>query len=196
MDFAADTDLAGLKLVNGGKAADQAGKLTGWSVVEVGSQKIGVIAASSPIFANITSTGGLQFKPALSGAEVDITGLAAEIQRGVDEITAAGINKVVLLAHMQTLSVEKALAAKLKNVDIIVAGGSNTLLSDANDVLRTADKSAGEYPYQTQDAAGQPTVVVNVDADYKYLGRFNNKDEAAAAYLDAAVSTHGEFGRA
>ena len=30
----------------------------------------------------------------------------------------------------------------------------------------------------------------------KYLGRFNNKDEAAAAYLDAAVSTHGEFGRA
>ena len=172
VDFAADTDLAGLKLVNGGKAADQAGKLTGWSVVEVGSQKIGVIAASSPIFANITSTGGLQFKPALSGAEVDITGLAAEIQRGVDEITAAGINKVVLLAHMQTLSVEKALAAKLKNVDIIVAGGSNTLLSDANDVLRTADKSAGEYPYQTQDAAGQPTVVVNVDADYKYLGRF------------------------
>jgi len=53
-----------------------------------------------------------------------------------------------------------------------VAGGSNTLLADANDFLRKGDKSAGVYPYQTKDAAGQPTVVVNVDADYKYLGRF------------------------
>jgi hypothetical protein len=70
------------------------------------------------------------------------------------------------------LAIEKDLAQRLKNVDIIVAGGSNTLLSDANDVLRTGDKSAGDYPYQTKDAAGQPTVVVNVDADYKYLGRF------------------------
>ncbi len=172
VDFSADSEVAGLKLANGGNAAEQAGKLTGWTVVHVGSQKIGVIAASSPVFANITSPGGLVFKPAMASGEVDVNGLAAEIQRGVDEITAAGINKVVLLAHMQSLTIEKALASRLKNVDIIVAGGSNTLLSDANDVLRAGDKSAGDYPYQTQDAAGQPTVVVNVDADYKYLGRF------------------------
>jgi 2',3'-cyclic-nucleotide 2'-phosphodiesterase (5'-nucleotidase family) len=110
--------------------------------------------------------------PVLTSSEVDVAGLASAIQKGVDEMTAAGINKVVLLAHMQTLAIEKALAQRLKNVDIIVAGGSNTLLSDANDVLRTGDKSAGDYPYETKDAAGQPTVVVNVDADYKYLGRF------------------------
>jgi 2',3'-cyclic-nucleotide 2'-phosphodiesterase (5'-nucleotidase family) len=140
--------------------------------VDVGGQKIGVIGASSPVFANITSPGKLQFMPALTSSEVDVTGLASVIQKGVDEMTAAGINKVVLLAHMQTLAIEKALAQRLKNVDIIVAGGSNTLLSDANDVLRTGDKSAGDYPYETKDAAGQPTVVVNVDADYKYLGRF------------------------
>ena len=172
VDFAADSDVASLKLANGGKAQEQSGKLTGWTIVEVGSQKIGVIGASSPVFANITTPGKLQFGPTLTSSEVDVAGLAAVIQQGVDEMTAAGINKVVLLAHMQSLSVEKALASRLKNVDIIVAGGSNTLLSDANDVLRTGDKSAGEYPYQTQDAAGQPTVVVNVDADYKYLGRF------------------------
>jgi hypothetical protein len=33
--------------------------------------------------------------------------LASVIQKGVDEMTAAGINKVVLLAHMQTLAIEK-----------------------------------------------------------------------------------------
>jgi 2',3'-cyclic-nucleotide 2'-phosphodiesterase (5'-nucleotidase family) len=140
--------------------------------VDVGGQKIGVIGAGSPVFANITSPGNLQFTPVLTSSEVNVAGLAAVIQKGVDEMTAAGINKIVLLAHMQSLSIEKALATRLKNVDIIVAGGSNTLLADANDVLRTGDKSAGDYPYQTKDAAGQPMVVVNVDADYKYLGRF------------------------
>jgi 5'-nucleotidase/UDP-sugar diphosphatase len=172
VDFAADSDVASLRIANGGKATDQSGKLTGWTVVDVGGQKIGVIGASSPVLANITSPGKLQFMPALTSSEVDVTGLASAIQKGVDEMSAAGINKVVLLAHMQTLAIEKALAQRLKNVDIIVAGGSNTLLSDANDLLRTGDKSAGDYPYETKDAAGQPTVMVNVDADYKYLGRF------------------------
>jgi 2',3'-cyclic-nucleotide 2'-phosphodiesterase (5'-nucleotidase family) len=172
VDFAADSETNSLKLANGGQAKDQAGKLSGWSVVDVGGQKVGVIAAGSPVFANITNPGGLKFAPVLNGSEVDVSALAAVIQKGVDEMTAAGINKVVLLAHMQSLAVEKALATRLKNVDIIVAGGSNTLLSDANDVLRAGDKSAGDYPFLTRDAAGQPTVVVNVDGDYKYLGRF------------------------
>lgn len=172
VDFAADPDVASLKVPNGGKAQEQPGKLSGWSVVEVGGQNVGVMGAGSPAFANITSPGKLQFKPALTRSEVDVAGLAAVIQMGVDEMTAAGIDKIVLLAHMQSLSLEKALAKRLKNVDIIVAGGSNTLLADANDVLRRGDKSAGDYPYQTKDAAGRPTVVVTVDADYKYLGRF------------------------
>ncbi len=171
-DFSQDSNTSGIRVANGGNAADQSAKLSGWSKVTVGSQTIGVIGASSPVFATITSPGGLTFAPALTSSEPDVTGLAAEIQRGVDEMTAAGIDKIVLLAHMQTLATEKALAAKLRNVDIIVAGGSNTLLSDSNDSLRTGDKSAGDYPFLTQDAAGQPTVVVNVDADYKYLGRF------------------------
>ena len=171
-DFSTDTNTTGIRVANGGNTAEQSGKVSGWSKVTVGSQTIGIIGASSPVFANITSPGGLTFTPALTSTEPDITLLAAKIQTGVDEMTAAGIDKIVLLAHMQTLATEKALAAKLRNVDIIVAGGSNTLLADSNDVLRTGDKSAGDYPFLTQDAGGQPTVVVNVDADYKYLGRF------------------------
>ena len=171
-DFSTDTNTTGIRVANGGNTAEQSGKVSGWSKVTVGSQTIGIIGASSPVFANITSPGGLTFTPALTSTEPDITLLAAKIQTGVDEMTAAGIDKIVLLAHMQTLATEKALAAKLRNVDIIVAGGSNTLLADSNDALRTGDKSAGDYPFLTQDAGGQPTVVVNVDADYKYLGRF------------------------
>lgn len=172
VDFSLDSNTRSLAVANGGSASDQKGKLSGWSTVKVGNETIGLIGAGSPVFKNITTTDGLDFKPTIASSNVDIDGLAAVLQRGVDEMSAAGINKVVLLAHMQTLDTEKALARKLRNVDIIVAGGSNTLLADSNDTLRTGDTAAGSYPYQTTDAAGQPVVVVNVDADYKYLGRF------------------------
>lgn len=173
VDFTKDSNTNGSKVNNGLDAAGlTGGKLAGWSKIVVGSETIGVIGASSPVFKNITTTGGLEFTPTLTGTEPNIDMLAASIQKGVDEMTAQGINKVVLLAHMQTISTEKALATKLKNVDIIVAGGSNTLLSDETDTVRTGDTSAGAYPFETSSASGAPVVVINVDADYKYLGRF------------------------
>ena len=173
VDFTKDSNTTGSKVNNGLDAATlTGGKLAGWTKIVVGTETIGVIGASSPVFKNITSPGSLEFTPTLTGSEPNVDALAAEIQKGVDEMTAAGINKVVLLAHMQTIAIEKALATKLKDVDIIVAGGSNTLLSDETDSLRTGDTSAGAYPFQAKSASGAPVVVVNVDADYKYLGRF------------------------
>lgn len=171
-DFKADRNTAPLVTANGQDVSAQRGKVAGWARVTVGGQVIGLIGASSPVFRNITSSGDLVFDPPLRGAQVDVDGLAARIQAGVDEMTAAGIDKIVLLAHMQQISVEKALAQKLRGVDIIVAGGSNTLQADANDRLRPGTTAAEAYPHQTRSASGEPVVVVNVDADYQYLGRF------------------------
>ena len=171
-DFSRDSNTASIVGTDGAAADELKAKVAGWTRVQVGNQIIGVIGASSPVFKNITSTGGLVIEPALSAAgEVDVDALAARLQLGVDEMTAAGINKIVMLAHMQSIAIEKALATKLKNVDIIVAGGSNTRLADADDKLRSGDTSAGDYPFLANDASGKPVVVVNVDADYKYLGR-------------------------
>ena len=172
VDFSQDTNTNALRVANGGIAANQKGKVSGWSTVTYGTETIGLIGAGSPVFKNITTVDGLDFKPTITGSLVDVDGLAAAIQLGVDEMTAVGINKIVLLAHMQTLDTEKALASKLRNVDIIVAGGSNTRLTDSNDSLRVGDTSQGTYPFVASSASGQPVVVVNVDADYKYLGRF------------------------
>jgi 5'-nucleotidase/UDP-sugar diphosphatase len=189
VDFNADTNTRALAVANGGDAATQSGRLSGWSRVSLSGQTIGLIGAGSPVFRNITTTDGLDFRPSLNGSSVDIDALAAEIQRGVDEMTAAGINKIVLLAHMQTLDTERALATRLRNVDIIVAGGSNTLLADSNDTLRTGDVAAGPYPFQATSASGQPVVVVNVDADYKYLGRFMAPFNAQGVLLPARFDT-------
>ncbi len=49
-------------------------------------------------------------------------------------------------------------------------------MGDSNDQLFSndlvMDKAYAEhYPYETNDADGNLVIVVNVDADYKYLGR-------------------------
>ncbi|KYC43932.1 bifunctional metallophosphatase/5'-nucleotidase [Scytonema hofmannii PCC 7110] len=132
-------------------------------------QKIGIVGATTPTLPNISSPGRIGVSPA---NPTDYAALAAEIQTSVDALKNTGINKIVLLAHMQQLNIERdELAPRLRDVDVIIAGGSNTLLSDANDPLRAGDTSRGEYPILKTSASGQPVLVVNTDGNYKYVGR-------------------------
>jgi len=172
VNFQPESTLAARATASGALASTLANRVSGWSRVTYGTDTVGVIGASSPIFTTIATTGNLGFTPnQIGGGNFDINALAANLQLGINEMRAAGINKIVLLAHMQTLSVERQLATLLDGVDIIVAGGSNTLLSDDTDVLRTGDTAAGIYPIIVNSKSGEPVAIVNVDADYKYLGR-------------------------
>ena len=95
------------------------GSLAGSAVVSVGDERIGVVGATTPHLARITSVGGITVEPT-GGDATDA--LAAVIQRAVDELLGQGIDKVILLAHMQQIAVEEALAGLLSGVDVIVAG--------------------------------------------------------------------------
>lgn len=174
LDFSADPNLSGLVVPDGG--APVAGSISGSVVFEVNGEKIGVVSATTPTLRTISSPGAVTVLPTPFGgtpSAAELDALAAQIQADVDALLAANptLNKVVLLAHMQQISIEKALVSRLKNVDIIVAGGSNTRLLDSNDRLRAGDTNQGEYPFFTTDAEGKPTAVVNTDGNYKYLGR-------------------------
>ncbi|MDH4395180.1 MAG: bifunctional metallophosphatase/5'-nucleotidase [Limnobacter sp.] len=195
-DFSKDSNLNGALngnatpiKANGAKASDVRGGLTGWVTAEVAGQTIGIIGASSPTFPSITSTGGITFEGGAAGGAVDIDALAASIQRGVDQMTAAGINKIVLLAHMQQIRVEEQLAERLRNVDIIVAGGSNARLGNTR--LRPGEASQGQYPKLFQSPTNM-VALVNVDGDYKYLGRliapFDADGKLVASGIDRTVS--------
>jgi 2',3'-cyclic-nucleotide 2'-phosphodiesterase (5'-nucleotidase family) len=146
------------------------GKIAKYTVVAVGGQTIGIVGATTPTLPAITTLGGVTVRP--TGADAaNIDALAAEIQPSVDALVARGVNKIVLLAHMQQLRVEQELAPKLRDVDVIVAGGSNSGLYDATDYIRQGDTNRGTYPQLYTSAKGEPVLLVNVDADYKYLGR-------------------------
>ncbi|WP_256860749.1 bifunctional metallophosphatase/5'-nucleotidase [Cylindrospermopsis raciborskii] len=132
-------------------------------------QRIGIVGATTPTLANISSSGSTIVKPA---TPIDYDALAAEIQASVDILKTQGINKTILLAHMQQLTIERdELAKRLRDVDLIIAGGSHTIMSDTNDALRTGDSSKGDYPLVKTGADGKPILVVNTGANYKYVGR-------------------------
>lgn len=167
MVFADDANTADLVTADGQAAEDVPNRLTSSVIIQVDGERIGIVGATTPTNEEITSTGDITVLPANDST----TELAALIQEKVDDLTASGINKVIVLAHMQTITVEQQLATLLKDVDIIVAGGSNTLLADDNDRLWAGDSAAGRYPQIFKSADGKDVALVNVDGDYKYLGR-------------------------
>ncbi|PZU97420.1 MAG: bifunctional metallophosphatase/5'-nucleotidase [Pseudanabaena sp.] len=132
-------------------------------------QKIGIVGATTPTLPTISSSGATIVTP---GNPNDFAALAAEIQKTVDLLTAQGINKIVLLSHFQQFAIEsEQVAPRLKDVDIVIGGGSNTRLLDDNDVLRAGDTDQGDYPTLRVGTDGKPILVVNTDGNYKYVGR-------------------------
>lgn len=190
IDFSADPDLAPLVGAAGQAASAIPNRIAASAVVSVGGEAIGVVGATTPTLAAITSTGGnLVIAPA---DPADRTALAAAIQAAVDALTDTGIDKVILLAHMQQIAVEKDLAPLLRDVDIIVAGGSNTYLADATDRGREGQQPADTYPLTFTSASGEPVLLVNTDGDYRYLGRlvvdFDERGVVLPASVDPQIS--------
>ncbi len=170
LDFSTEPNLSDRIIANGQKTSTiRPGQVAGTTVITVSGERIGIVAATTPLLPLISASDQITVFPT-NATDYDV--LAARIQAAVDELTATGINKVILLAHMQQLTIERdELAPRLRDVDIIVAGGSHTLLSDATDHLRVGDISGGPYPILKTNRNGNPIAIVNTDANYKYVGR-------------------------
>ncbi|MCG8454550.1 MAG: bifunctional metallophosphatase/5'-nucleotidase [Spirochaetales bacterium] len=184
LDWSTDREMEAKMGENGANVDALAGKVASYATVEVNGETIGLVGASTPLLDTITSTGSLAVLP----ADRSVESLAAIIQESVDALEAQGVNKIVLLAHMQQIQVEMQLAEMLTGVDIIVAGGSNTRMGDSDDTLFDGDDAfAMSYPYETADADNKPILVVNVDGDYKYLGRLVIPFDAEGYIIRSAI---------
>ena len=198
LGFDTDPNLAPLEVEGGQDTATLQNVVTSSTVSDVNGEMIGIVGATVPTIDSISSAGsdlGIfpeNFDSNPTDAQLDA--LAAVLQEEVDALLAAneGLNKVILLSHMQQISIEQALAERLENVDIIVAGGSNTRLFDDNDRIRDGDSDQGQYPIFVDNANGSQTAVVNTDANYSYVGRlvidFDENGEIIADSYDEDVS--------
>lgn len=189
LDFTHDRNLAPLVGPDGAEHRTLKNKIAASTVVLVAGEKIGIVGATTPTLKHISAAGDVTISPPDSN---DLAALAAKIQTAVDRLSGQGVNKIILLAHMQQLAIERQLAGLLREVDIIVAGGSNTILADNNDHLLPGDSATDTYPLTYPSASHHPVLIVNTDGDYTYLGRlvvaFDQQGVIDTEALDDAVN--------
>ncbi|MDO8860558.1 5'-nucleotidase C-terminal domain-containing protein [Haliea sp. E1-2-M8] len=92
----------------------------------------------------------------------------ATAQQHIDELTGAGINKIILLTHVG-LARDLALARQLSGVDVIVGGDSHSLLGGAG-LTAFGLRPVAPYPSRTTNALGQPVCVVQAWEYARLLG--------------------------
>jgi len=167
LDFSA-SNLADFVVPDAQEASTIPNSIAKSAVITEGGETFGVVGVTTPLLPSISSPGDVVVSP--SNPE-DMEALAAIVQPLVDDLSAQGVTKVIVLAHMQQLNYELTLATLLRDVDVIIGGGSDTLLADDNDRLRVGDTRAGTYPLLRASATGQPVAVVNTSREYRYVGR-------------------------
>ena len=151
-----------------GTGADKIAKSV---VITENGEKIAFIGATTQLEPLLTTLGNVTLDGFTGRDEIAL--LAQQINAEVDRVLAAnpGLNKVIVGTHLQQLSNEQALAPLLRNVDVLIGGGSHTLLSDSNDRLLPGDVSGGAYPQFFTNASGQTLALVNTASEYSYVGR-------------------------
>lgn len=166
-------------------------KIAPATIIERGGEKIGVVGATTPVLAQISSPGATTAKGPGAGTD-DMAALAAILQPVIDRLAAQGVDKIIVAAHLQQIALEKELVTRLRSVDVVIAGGSNTLLADATDALRPGDAAMDSYPVVTRNADGDVALVVNTAGDYSYVGRlvvgFDAEGKIVADSIDPEVS--------
>ena len=151
--------------------------------------KIGVVGATTPLLASISSPGDVEI---IGSGTNDLSELAGILQPEIDKLKNQGINKIVLTSHLQQITLEQQLVPLLSGVDVVIAGGSDTLLADETDVLRAGDTAADTYPIIIDNADGDPTAIVSTAGEYSYVGRlvvdFDNNGVIIPESIDPALS--------
>ena len=160
LDFSNEPNL--LALVESGRIAPR-------TVVEVDGEQIGVIGLTTELLANISSP-----------RNVVIDDMIQQIaQAQVDELLAEGVNKIILISHLQSIQNELDLAANLTGVDVIIAGGGDELLVNDPSKAIPGITPFGEYPLVQQDASGKDVYIVTTPGEYRYVGNLTvNFDDA------------------
>ena len=87
------------------------GRIAKSVVVSVNGVKIGIIGVTTPMLASLSSPRRVTV----------IADVAGKVQAEVDRLEASGVNKIVLLSHLQDIDGEIALVGEIHGVDVVVA---------------------------------------------------------------------------
>ncbi len=130
-----------------------------------GDQVIGVIGLTTPELNIVSNPGNVEV----------LTEVAEVVAEEVATLKEKGVNKIILLSHLQSIDEEIALVARLKDIDIVIAGGGDEFLTnnpseDAIAGIVDAEDAIGPYPLEVKDADGESVYLVTAPGSYNYLG--------------------------
>ena len=178
--LSANLDFAGEPAL---RAHAAAGRIAKSVVVARGAERYGIVAATTETLPTVSSP-----------RNVVVGAVLAAVQQEVDRLKAQGVNRIILSSHLQGVSSELALIARLRDVDIVIAGGGDEYLinpgtggdrySDtldgSNDTPDNGfERRFGAYPLVAKDADGRSVPVVTTVGEYRYLGRLDAEFDAA-----------------
>ena len=176
MDFSANADLSSMAVKSGPILRSMhSGKKVGQSYIHKDFKTgaiFGVVSAVTPLLRTISSPGTAKVMT------IDIPATAALINKQVEALEKQGINKIILVSHLQGVAYDKEIVALLKNVDVAVAGGGDDLLTSPDvaesiQLIPGEGKPVGKYPEMVKDANGVDVPLITSKGNYNYLGRFD-----------------------
>jgi 2',3'-cyclic-nucleotide 2'-phosphodiesterase (5'-nucleotidase family)/endonuclease/exonuclease/phosphatase family metal-dependent hydrolase len=190
LDYSRATLPNGLTVVaNGG--APLPNTLTGSVVKDFNGEKVGIIGIVTPYLKSIADTGAIQVTTrdangnvitGTTSVDVQVDSIIRNITPEVQALSNAGINKIVLMTHLQESRIEIALAEEMAalglGVDLLFGGGSHQQMSSSTGVppLREDETQQNNgqllQPFPQVYGGGDNRVIyVNSAANYRYLNQ-------------------------
>lgn len=132
-------------------------------------ETIGVVGATTPLLRSISSPRNVEV----------LQNVSELVQQQIDELQNMGIDKIILISHLQSVLEDIDLVSELKGVDVVIAGGGDECLADPGDLLVPGDcedndgnfDPFGPYPFMATDSEGKDIPLVTTMGNYKYVGR-------------------------
>ncbi|MFM6410105.1 MAG: 5'-nucleotidase C-terminal domain-containing protein, partial [Microcystis sp.] len=190
LDYSRATLPNGLAVVaNGG--APLPNTLTGSVVKDFNGEKVGIIGIVTPYLKSIADTGAIEVMTrdsngnvitGTTSVDVQVDSIIRNITPEVQALSNAGINKIILMTHLQESRIEIALAEEMAalglGVDLLFGGGSHQQMSSSTGVppLREDETQQNNgqllQPFPQVYGGGDNRVIyVNSAANYRYLNQ-------------------------
>ncbi len=157
LSFSADENLA--QLVNEHTIAP-------YLITECNNVQVGIIGVTAPDLEHLYACKNISIADDMQ----------QQVQQSIDELTEKGINRIILISHLQTLVEDIELASNLEGVDIVVAGGNGELLGEEGNAIFPGDDENGfygSYPLVCKDKNQDNVYVVTTPGLNKYVGKLD-----------------------
>jgi 5'-nucleotidase / UDP-sugar diphosphatase len=163
-----------------------AAKIQPYLIKDFGGEGVAIIGVTTADTAFISSPG-----PTIRFRDIE-----SSVRKAVQDLTAQGVNKIVLLSHIG-YDADRRLAERVADIDVIVGGHSHTLLGDEAMLKRFGMAAEGPYPTIVKNREGKTVLVLQAWRWAEVLGaakiEFDEKGEIVSYAGDPKFIVGDEF---